>query len=52
MCPPFWHRRVCVPTISKEFLGGKLPLQDRRQRQAGFTLIELMVVLFILGLLA
>lgn len=27
-------------------------MQDKRQRQAGFTLIELMVVLFILGLLA
>jgi general secretion pathway protein G len=27
-------------------------LKDRRQRQAGFTLIELMIVLFILGLLA
>lgn len=26
-------------------------VQDRRQRQAGFTLIELMIVLFILGLL-
>ena len=27
-------------------------MKDKRQRQAGFTLIELMVVLFILGLLA
>lgn len=28
------------------------PLKDKRQREAGFTLIELMIVLFILGLLA
>ena len=27
-------------------------MKDKRQRQAGFTLIELMIVLFILGLLA
>src|SRR5512140_1241265 len=32
--------------------GGIPPLKDKRQRQAGFTLIELMVVMFILGLLA
>jgi general secretion pathway protein G len=36
----------------KRFLGGTAPLKDKLQRQAGFTLIELMVVLFILGLLA
>ena len=27
-------------------------MKDKRQREAGFTLIELMIVLFILGLLA
>ncbi len=29
-----------------------MSLMERRRRQAGFTLIELMIVLFILGLLA
>ena len=37
---------------SNSNLGGHLALTKKRHRAAGFTLIELMIVLFILGLLA